>query len=83
VQVLVELSLIVHRDPVLPTVTLGELQLPHQRAGTSAPSLREEVIYTTTKILQGLTFLAYSSLRKTAGTPGEKTQNYNHKDKRD
>jgi hypothetical protein len=40
---------------------------------------RKEVICTTTRTLQGVTVLAYLSLRKAAGTPGEKVQNPNHK----
>jgi hypothetical protein len=34
---------------------------------------KKEVIYTTRRTLQGVTFPAYPSLRKTAGAPGEKT----------
>jgi hypothetical protein len=38
---------------------------------------RKEVICTTTRTLQGVTFPAYPFLRKTAGALGEKTQNLN------
>jgi hypothetical protein len=34
---------------------------------------RKEIFCTTTRTLQGVTFPAYPSLRKTAVTPGEKT----------
>jgi hypothetical protein len=43
---------------------------------------RKEVICTT-RILQGISFPAYPSLRNTAGTPKEKTQNPNYKDTKD
>jgi hypothetical protein len=40
IQVLVELPLTVHRDPLFSIVTMRESPLPHQRAGTPVASLR-------------------------------------------
>jgi hypothetical protein len=44
---------------------------------------KKEVICTMTRTLQGVTFPAYPSLRKTAGAPGEKSQNPNYRGTRD
>jgi hypothetical protein len=54
---------------------------PHQRARNPAlfSEGRKEVIYPTKRTLQGVTFPAYSSLRKTAGPPQEKNQNPNYR----
>jgi hypothetical protein len=44
---------------------------------------RKEVIYTTTRILQEVTFPACPTLRTNAGAPQEKTQNPNYRGTRD
>jgi hypothetical protein len=45
--------------------------------------VRKEVIGTTRRAQQGVTYPAYPSLRKTTGAPGEKTQNPNYRGIRD
>jgi hypothetical protein len=44
---------------------------------------RKEVIFNTTRTVQGATYPTYPSLRNTAGAPGEKTQNVNYRSTRD
>jgi hypothetical protein len=51
------------RDPVPPSKS---------RDSSPLAEGRKEVIGTTTRPLQGVTYPAYHSLRNTAGTPGEK-----------
>jgi hypothetical protein len=50
---------------------------------SSLTDRRKEVICTKTRTLQGVTFPAYPSLRKTAGAPGERIQNPNYRNTRD
>jgi hypothetical protein len=60
--------------------------MPPSTTGTSSPLIegRKEVIGTTTRTLQRITYPAYPSLRNTAGAPGEKkSQNPNYRGTRD
>jgi hypothetical protein len=59
---------------------------PPSKSRNSSPLFkgRKEVISTTTRTLQGITYPAYPSLRKTAGAPGgERPQNTNYRGTRD
>jgi hypothetical protein len=62
------LPLTVHRDPTLPIVTAGELLclIKEQKLLTEE---RKELICTTTRTLQGVTYPAIPSLRNTSGAP--------------
>jgi hypothetical protein len=59
--------------------------VPPSKSRNSSPLTkgRKEVICTTTRILQGITFSSIPSIKKIAGAPGEKTQNLNYRDTRD
>jgi hypothetical protein len=65
----------VHRDPALPTATVGE---PPSKSRNSSPFAegRKEVICTTTRTPQGITFPAYPSLRNIAESSGEKNSKH-------
>jgi hypothetical protein len=69
---------------MLPTVTAGEPLTPSKsRNSRFLNEGRKEVICMTTRILQGIMFPVYPSLRKTAGAPEENTQNLNYRGTRD
>jgi hypothetical protein len=65
-----------HRDPVLATATSGDILHPHQRVETPDPldKGRKEVTGTTTRILQGVTYPTYPSLKNTARATREKNK---------
>jgi hypothetical protein len=72
----------VHRDPTLPTTqTVGEPLYPiKEQVHQPLTEERKEVISTTRRTLQRVTYPAYPSLRNTAGAPEEKkTQNPNYR----
>jgi hypothetical protein len=55
--------------------------VPPSKSRNSSPLTegRKEVISITTRVLQGVKYPAYPSLRNIAGAPGEKTQNPIHR----
>jgi hypothetical protein len=68
----------VHREPGLHTVTGRESPHLHQRAETTAISLRgKKLICTTVRTAQEGVFPAYCSLRKTARALGKKSSKTN------
>jgi hypothetical protein len=72
----------VHRDPVL-LIVLQESSHATNKEHELHHLAEDGLICTTAKILQRLTFPAYSILRTTAGTPQEKIQNPNYRGTRD
>jgi hypothetical protein len=72
-----------HRAPHCECGKVTALPPKSKNSSSSLTEERKEIICTTTRALQGVKSSAYPPLRKTVGTPGEKTQNLNHRGTRE